>query len=189
MDLPRHAISIAVLALLPAWTIIAEIPKAKMTEKKKSAVAKHPAAPIVKKTDSTRSGQVPGTRKTTSLTAARRTTTTASARQRGVPGKGRPIATPTRPPYQRQMQPTPERYKEIQQALVSRGYLRTDPSGTWDQETMDAMRRFQEDQNIDPTGKIDSLSLIALGLGPKHEIARAPAAAEPKPEAARPAAN
>lgn len=31
------------------------------------------------------------------------------------------------------------------------------------------MKRFQAEQTLDSTGKIDSLSLIALGLGPKHD--------------------
>lgn len=67
-----------------------------------------------------------------------------------------------------QLQPTPERYKEIQQALAQKGYLHSEPSGVWNQESADALRRFQQDQNLDPSGKLDSLSLIALGLGPKH---------------------
>jgi len=33
---------------------------------------------------------------------------------------------------------------------------------------VEALRRFQQEQNLDPTGKINSLSLIALGLGPKY---------------------
>jgi hypothetical protein len=111
---------------------------------------------------------------------------------------GRPSATPSRKKSSvrkgpstssrqtwrpRQLQPTPERYKEIQQALVSKGYLSGEPSGNWTQESADALRRFQEDQNINPSGKIDSLSLIALGLGPKHGPApTAPIHSEPKPE-------
>ena len=67
-----------------------------------------------------------------------------------------------------QSAPTPERYKEIQQALVQKGYLHGDPTGVWNQDSMDALRRFQHDQNLESTGKLDSLSLIALGLGPKH---------------------
>ncbi len=70
----------------------------------------------------------------------------------------------------RQMAPTPERYREIQQALASKGYLKPeDATGVWNQDSMDALRRFQTDQKIDSTGKINSLSLIALGLGPKRE--------------------
>ena len=69
-----------------------------------------------------------------------------------------------------QRTPTPERYKEIQQALASKGYLQTDaPSGVWDTSSVLALKKFQQDQNLDASGKIDSLSLIALGLGPRRE--------------------
>jgi peptidoglycan hydrolase-like protein with peptidoglycan-binding domain len=72
----------------------------------------------------------------------------------------------------RQTAPTPERYREIQQALAAKGYLNTDQvTGHWTDASADAMRRFQTDQKLDPSGKINSLSLIALGLGPKHEPA------------------
>lgn len=70
-----------------------------------------------------------------------------------------------------QMQPTADRYKEIQEALVKKGYLHQEPTGKWDQESIDALRRFQQEQNLNPTGKLDSLSIIALGLGPKYEAA------------------
>ena len=35
---------------------------------------------------------------------------------------------------------------------------------------MEAMKRFQKDQNLEPSGKLTSLSLIALGLGPKQDF-------------------
>ena len=74
----------------------------------------------------------------------------------------------------RQLSPTPERYKEIQQALVAKGYLNPDDAnGTWNQASSDGLKKFQMAQNLDPNGKINSLSLIALGLGPKHETAQA----------------
>jgi peptidoglycan hydrolase-like protein with peptidoglycan-binding domain len=68
-----------------------------------------------------------------------------------------------------QMAPTPDRYKEIQDALAKRGYLHGEATGAWDQESADALRRFQQDQNLQPSGKLNSLSLIALGLGAKHD--------------------
>ncbi|MCC6341552.1 MAG: peptidoglycan-binding protein [Bryobacterales bacterium] len=67
-----------------------------------------------------------------------------------------------------QTTPTPDRYREIQQALIERGYLKGEASGKWDAESVDAMRRFQQDQNIETSGQLDSLSLIALGLGPRR---------------------
>jgi hypothetical protein len=70
----------------------------------------------------------------------------------------------------RQVAPSPERYKEIQDALVAKGYLKPeDVGGGWNQNSMDALKRFQGEQNIEASGKINSLSLIALGLGPKHD--------------------
>jgi peptidoglycan hydrolase-like protein with peptidoglycan-binding domain len=83
--------------------------------------------------------------------------------------------------HPRQLQPTPERYKEIQSALASKGYLKGEPNGLWGQESVDAMQRFQKDQNLNASGKIDSLSLIALGLGPKRGTsAEPPSPIEPK---------
>jgi peptidoglycan hydrolase-like protein with peptidoglycan-binding domain len=94
------------------------------------------------------------------------------------------------------MAPTPDRYKQIQQALVARGYLDQKPTGVWDNESTEALRRFQKDQNLDPSGKVNSLSLIALGLGAKHgpippaDAAGAPQGAAPaQPNAVEPAST
>ena len=74
-----------------------------------------------------------------------------------------------------QRTPTPERYKEIQQALASKGYLEpTASSGVWDDSSVTALKKFQQEQNLEPSGKIDSLSLIALGLGPRRDQLPAP---------------
>ena len=89
--------------------------------------------------------------------------------------KSKRVAVARRPPVQ--MQPTTDRYKEIQQALSDKGYFRGTPDGLWNAESVDALKRFQKDQNLDPDGKIGSLSLMALGLGPK----RGPASAQAEP--------
>jgi hypothetical protein len=75
-----------------------------------------------------------------------------------------------RPRYRYQLQPTAQRYTEIQQALANRGYYKGEADGHWNEDSVDALRRFQQDQNLTPTGKLDSLSLIALGLGPKRNL-------------------
>jgi Putative peptidoglycan binding domain len=67
----------------------------------------------------------------------------------------------------RQLAPTPDRYREIQQALIDKGYLKSEASGVWDAQSADALRQFQTDQKLSPTGKLSAASLIALGLGPK----------------------
>ncbi len=94
--------------------------------------------------------------------------------------KSKRVVVARRPPVQ--MQPSTDRYKEIQQALADKGYFRGTPDGTWNGESVDALKRFQRDQNLDPDGKIGSLSLMALGLGPKRGVASAqsaPAGSEP----------
>jgi hypothetical protein len=84
----------------------------------------------------------------------------------------------------RQTTPTPERYKQIQNALVAKGFLSPeDASGQWGQDSTDALKKFQAAQNIQSTGKIDSLSLIALGLGPRHDDATPPKPPETPPQA------
>jgi hypothetical protein len=119
-----------------------------------------------------------GPRTTATHPAATKTASTTAASRRGK--KGPPAKRITW--RNRQLAPTPERYKEIQDALAAKGYLKPeDADGTWNQASMDAMKKFQAVQNLDSTGKINSLSLIALGLGPRHETAAPKPAAEIPP--------
>jgi peptidoglycan hydrolase-like protein with peptidoglycan-binding domain len=74
---------------------------------------------------------------------------------------------PAGPAYQ--THPTPGRYKEIQQALAEKGYFKGTVDGTWGDDSVDALKRFQTDHQLENDGKISSLSLIQLGLGPKHD--------------------
>ena len=104
-------------------------------------------------------------------TAARNTVAKTAAKGKKAP----PIATWRT----RQQNPTPDRYKEIQQALVDKGYLKSEPTGVWDEASVDAMERFQTAQKMTPTGKINAPSLIGLGLGAKS--AGAPEAPEALP--------
>ena len=63
---------------------------------------------------------------------------------------------------------------------MAKGYLGADEAtGGWNQNSVDALKRFQADQKIEASGKINSLSLIALGLGPKRDTASAKPAEEP----------
>jgi peptidoglycan hydrolase-like protein with peptidoglycan-binding domain len=83
----------------------------------------------------------------------------------------------------RQLAPTKDRYQQIQQALASKGYYSGDPNGAWGPDSVEALKRFQADQNLTPDGKLGSLSLIALGLGPKRlsaQSAAQPAHAAPQ---------
>lgn len=106
--------------------------------------------------------------------SSKRPAASGSTRTKPVAGKSR-----TRryaPAYARpsnQAAPTPERYREIQTALASKGYFKGSANGEWGPDSVDALRRFQADQSLEVDGKIGSLSLIALGLGPKRITAQA----------------
>lgn len=80
---------------------------------------------------------------------------------------GRHHTRPAAPAYQ--LHPDSDRYAEIQKALADRGYFKGEVNGQWKDDSVDALRRFQTDQKLDSDGKIDSLTLIGLGLGPKHD--------------------
>ena len=110
-------------------------------------------------------------------TAPRRTKT---ARRRAPAQKSAP----------RQNAPDAARIREIQQALADRGYP-VEPTGVWGPETANALKKFQEDHdinNLSGRGKLDPLTLIALGLGPKHENAppAPPEATNPNQEGQQP---
>jgi len=75
----------------------------------------------------------------------------------------------TPPPPSYQLHPDPERYQQIQQALADRGYFKGEANGTWGDDSVDALRKFQTDQKLPDDGKITALSLTALGLGPRHD--------------------
>jgi hypothetical protein len=64
-----------------------------------------------------------------------------------------------------QKAPTPERISEIQSALARGGYYQNDPNGKWDGDTVGALQKFQSANGLEPTGKLDALSLQKMGLG------------------------
>jgi len=159
----------ALLAVV--WLAWAEqTPPAKQqTTSKKQTPAKKPAA----KTATIAKKRPAGTSAKKSPSTATASKTAASKNGKKAPAKR---ATTWR---NRQTVPTADRYRQIQDALVSKGYLNSEEAnGTWNQSSMDALKKFQTEQNLDPSGKINSLSLIALGLGPKHDT---PLTQPPKP--------
>jgi hypothetical protein len=91
----------------------------------------------------------------------------ATAKRRTLAARGRRARPKPAPTYQ--LHPDPERYQQIQQALADRGYFKGQVNGEWNDDSVDALKRFQTDQKIDNDGKINALSLIGLGLGPKHD--------------------
>jgi peptidoglycan hydrolase-like protein with peptidoglycan-binding domain len=70
--------------------------------------------------------------------------------------------------------PASERISEIQQALAKDGSFTGTPSGKWDDSTVEAMKRFQADHSLNPSGKLDARTLQKLGLGSQTAGVAAP---------------
>jgi len=88
-----------------------------------------------------------------------------------------------------QAKPSPERYAEIQRALKQRGYFEGETDGKWGEASTLALKKFQQEQNLKPDGKLGSLSLIALGLGPNRgSVHPAPSAPQSAPAPTPPVA-
>jgi peptidoglycan hydrolase-like protein with peptidoglycan-binding domain len=64
-----------------------------------------------------------------------------------------------------QAAPTPDRINEIQEALTRKGVFTGTPTGQWDDSTVEAMKKFQSSNGLNPSGKLDALTLEKLGLG------------------------
>ncbi len=72
-----------------------------------------------------------------------------------------------------------ERATEIQSALIQRGYLAGEPTGTWDAASYAAMQKMQGDNGWQTKLVPDSRALIKLGLGPNNTaLAAAPTSPE-----------
>jgi hypothetical protein len=136
------------------------------------------AATPQKKTPVTTAAKTPA--KTAPKTAAKSSTAANSAAKS--PAKTTSRNTASRRTYYRQpvrraavpQQPTSDRFREIQDALAAKGYLSTPSTGVWDKDSVAAMQRFQQDQKLEPTGKLTARSLVALGLGPKNPATTQP---------------
>ena len=64
-----------------------------------------------------------------------------------------------------QTAPTSDRIREIQTALQREGAYSGEPTGKWDNTTVEAMKNYQDKNGLSPSGKIDALTLEKLGLG------------------------
>lgn len=118
--------------------------------------------------------------KTRSARSTKPVSTKGAVASKGKSRRSAPVTAHSRRSFQ--AAPTPERYKEIQQALANKGYYKGQATGQWGSDSVEALSRFQKDQNLEPDGKIGSLSLIALGLGPKRMTAQA----KPEPQTVAP---
>jgi hypothetical protein len=153
------ALRTAILALAMALTIalVGPVSFAQKAKSSSKSPAKAPARPATKK-------KVTPSRKAT----VRRKT----ARSRRTVARRAPAPV-------NQRVPTKDRYAEIQQALADAGYFKGEADGGWNQDSVEALKAFQDANGFEPTGKIDPRSLIKLGLGPRYESSSAPSPTSP----------
>lgn len=62
-----------------------------------------------------------------------------------------------------------DRAQAIQEALIREHYLSGEATGTWNQSSEEAMRRYQADNGWQSKTVPDSRALIKLGLGPSKD--------------------
>ena len=161
---PPRLVHGPVLSLLLAFFLAWQAAPAASQGAQDAAGAKTPANP--KSTGKSASTQKPPAKPTSQKASTGATKKSTSAKKHSTTGSK---SASKRAP--KQQQPEPARIREIQQALTQHGYP-VETSGVWDASTVEAVKRFQADQNIENLsgpGKLDSLTLIALGLGPKRE--------------------
>ncbi|MEP7354532.1 MAG: peptidoglycan-binding protein [Acidobacteriota bacterium] len=160
---PSAAKSTAKSTTAPAKKVTANT-KASTAAKATKQVAKKPAG-VQAKTAASKPAAV---QTKSPATPAKPTATQAKSGKRN--GKQTAKAAPSRPRSVQQQQPSSERYQEIQQALVDRGYLSGPADGNWGSDSVGGLKRFQADQSLTPDGKLTALSLTALGLGPRRQV-------------------
>jgi hypothetical protein len=179
----RRATRLLVAAFAITFMLLADFPASaapatkssskKSTATKSSTARKTTTAKKSTASASNSTGAKSGTTaKKTTASSSRKSGSRKAATRNQVASSGarrttrRRTATTTRPHVP--MQPSSERLTEVQTALANAGYLETTPNGRWDDSSIAAMKRFQQEHSIPVTGKINALSLIALGLGPKR---------------------
>jgi hypothetical protein len=173
------AISVLTLAVFPAFFALGDTTKPVATAKKKPAnVAAAKRAKAAPPATAARNKTSTAAQSTAGRASTRRVVVT----RKKVNGKWvrstRIVKAPA-PSYQ--LHPETERYQQIQQALAAKGFFKGEPNGQWGDDSVDALKRFQASSNLPDDGKISSLSLINLGLGPKHEGSVTPVPAAPAP--------
>ena len=142
---PRAAICALILACALVPTAVAS------QQTSDDATAKKPAAKSTTPAHKATSPKSASTTKTHTTSSGKR-----SSHKRPVRARG-------------QQKIDSERARSIQEALIREHYMTGEPTGTWNQASEDAMRRYQGDHGWQTKEVPDSRALIKLGLGPSND--------------------
>jgi len=122
----------------------------------KSAPAKTPAQATPTNERKSSSATSGGAAKSTSTTRTASTRTHSTRKKKSVRARG-------------QQKIDSERARSIQEALIREHYMTGEATGTWNQASEDAMRKYQADHGWQSKTVPDSRALIKLGLGPSND--------------------
>ncbi|PYX52217.1 MAG: hypothetical protein DMG79_01285 [Acidobacteria bacterium] len=100
---------------------------------------------------------------------ATNSSTTQSAGKAHTPSSGKRSSRKKSSRVRGQQKIDSERAQAIQEALIREHYLTGEATGTWNQASEEAMRRYQADQGWQSKTVPDSRALIKLGLGPSKD--------------------
>jgi peptidoglycan hydrolase-like protein with peptidoglycan-binding domain len=109
---------------------------------------------------------------TTDTTAKKPPTTSAAYKHHKSTASTRTVSTGKRSRKKRvrgQLKIDSERAQAIQEALIREHYLKGEATGTWNEASEEAMRRYQADNGWQSKTVPDSRALIKLGLGPSKD--------------------
>ncbi len=153
------AISALTLACVSVPSAIAR-PQDSSTDpaKKPATTSKAPAKTTSRKPHKTTSSTTGAAKSTThtASTGTHSTGTHSSRRKKSVRARG-------------QQKIDSDRARSIQAALIREHYMSGEPTGTWNQASEDAMRKYQADHGWQSKTVPDSRALIKLGLGPSND--------------------
>jgi len=111
-----------------------------------------------------------GAKKTTSTSSHKRhSSTAAGAKKSSTKSTGKHSSHRKSAHVRGQQKIDSDRALAIQQALIREHYLSGEPTGTWNQSSEDAMRKYQADHGWQSKTVPDSRALISLGLGPSKD--------------------
>jgi peptidoglycan hydrolase-like protein with peptidoglycan-binding domain len=119
-----------------------------------------PAAGAAQTSSASKTSRKPATGTASTKTSTRTTTSTAKKSSKSGKSSSRKSKR-----VKGQAAPTADRINEIQGALAKKGAYAGTPSGKWDDSTVEAMKKFQVSHGLNPTGKMDALTLQKLGFG------------------------
>ncbi len=155
--LHRKSLHYAILAALAAGGLTLPAAGATQSASKKSAKS----TPTHKSSSAKSSGAIKSVKSAAPATPATKPGTPKSRTSKSAKTSSRRSSRKVKG----QAAPTTDRIGEIQQALAKRGAYAGTPTGKWDDDTVDSMKKFQSAHGLKPTGKVDAPTLQKLGLG------------------------